>query len=90
MLMISPTIIRIDLSNKKVKCKNIPAALLRKFMGGKGLAAYYLPIFSHKNFLFFDGTAYVVKIKNKKKLKWRLVNYDLGKITQKWESVQQW
>ena len=40
--MISPTIIRIDLSNKKVKCENIPAALLRKFMGGKGLAAHYL------------------------------------------------
>jgi len=40
--MISPTIIRIDLSNKKVKCENIPAPLLRKFMGGKGLAAHYL------------------------------------------------
>jgi len=26
----------------------------------------------------------VVKIKNKKKLKWCLVNYDSGKITQKW------
>ena len=40
--MISSTIIRIDLSNKKVKCENIPATLLRKFMGGKGLAAHYL------------------------------------------------
>ncbi len=40
--MISPSIIRIDLSNKKVKCENIPATLLRKFMGGKGLAAHYL------------------------------------------------
>ena len=28
--------------------------------------------------------AYVVKIKNKKKLKWYLVYYDSGKITQKW------
>ena len=27
---------------------------------------------------------YVVKIKNKKKLKWCLVNYDSGKITLKW------
>ena len=42
MLMISPTIIRIDLSKKKVKCENISATLLRKFMGGKGLAAHYL------------------------------------------------
>jgi aldehyde:ferredoxin oxidoreductase len=42
MLMISSTIIRIDLTSKKVKCENIPAALLRKFMGGKGLAAHYL------------------------------------------------
>jgi aldehyde:ferredoxin oxidoreductase len=42
MLMISSTIIRIDLSNKKVKCENIPATLLCKFMGGKGLAAHYL------------------------------------------------
>ena len=41
MLMIPPTIIRIDLSSKKVKCENIPAPLLRKFMGGKGLAAHY-------------------------------------------------
>jgi len=40
--MISPTIIRIDLSNKKVRCENIPATILRKFMGGKGLAAHYL------------------------------------------------
>jgi len=40
--MIPPTIIRIDLSNKKVKFENIPAALIRKFMGGKGLAAHYL------------------------------------------------
>ena len=42
MLMIPPTIIRIDLSNKKVKCENIHATPLRKFMGGKGLAAHYL------------------------------------------------
>jgi len=40
--MISPSIIRIDLSNKKVKCENIHATPLRKFMGGKGLAAHYL------------------------------------------------
>lgn len=40
--MISPTIIRIDLSNKKVRSENIPTALLRKFIGGKGLAAHYL------------------------------------------------
>lgn len=40
--MISPSIIRIDLSNKKVKCENIHATPLRKFMGGKGLVAHYL------------------------------------------------
>lgn len=42
MLMIPPTIIRIDLTNKKVRYENIPATLLRQFMGGKGLAAHYL------------------------------------------------
>ncbi|HUW67333.1 MAG TPA: aldehyde ferredoxin oxidoreductase family protein [Candidatus Nanoarchaeia archaeon] len=35
-------LLRIDLNPQKISVESIPSSLLRKFMGGKGLAAHYL------------------------------------------------
>ena len=43
-------------------------------------------IFSRNNFLFLDSKLYMVKIRNKRKLKWCLKQYHRKEIKQKWLS----
>lgn len=42
MKYVGQTILRVDLSNMKLEEENIPDEVVEKFVGGKGLAAYYM------------------------------------------------
>ena len=42
MTLVSNNLLRIDLTSREISTHPVPQPTLRKFMGGKGLAAHYL------------------------------------------------
>lgn len=69
MRFIGQTILRVDLSNMKLEDEEIPDSIIEKFIGGKGLAAYYMyreikpgiDPFSHDNklYIFIGPLTYI-------------------------------